>query len=96
MDLAIEALQSSDIQFLAKDTGKSVEKINFLVIAAKLSSDTEAGSLIAASHVEETNVASIPDSVFYAWLRKGHPESLSALRKEAASKLRISLLVCDI
>ncbi len=92
MDLAIEALQSSDIQFLAKDTGKSVEKINFLVIAAKLSSDTEAGSLIAASHVEETNVASIPDSVFYAWLRKGHPESLSALRKEAASKLRISLL----
>lgn len=87
-DLAIEALQPHDAEFLAKDANQPIERINWLIIATKLSKEPLTDNTVTS----DTSLNSIPPAVFYAWLRKGLPEKISDLRQEVPTTLRRNLL----
>lgn len=91
-DLSIESLQPSDSQSLAKKTGEPVERIDWLITATKLSRAISDSGIESGKHAEDNYASSIPGAAFYGWLRKGHPDNITALRQQAPSALRRSLL----
>ena len=95
--IARSDLDTSDVDFIAGDTGIDREHVRLLVLAFQ--SERELGTVAAdATHMmpwanpKPTDVAGIPAVIFYGWFRSGMPTLWTELQVQPVSILRKALL----